>query len=188
MSATAAPFGLRPIYHQTGYDRATRRHIAGGYATAMFKGQPVAMNTAGQIIAATGAADFKGVLAGVEFIDASGKPNYQPNWPAGQTIAAGTTAWAWVWEDPDTIFEVQGSGPIPLSALGDQADLVNIGAGNAGQGVSTAALGAPVGAGNQGMFRIFGVSLFQDNDWGDPFTLVHVKIARDHFIANKTAI
>lgn len=188
MTAVASPFGLRAIYHQTGYDRATRRPIAGGYASAIFKGTPVALDANGTIVLATNAADFKGIAYGFEFIDASGKPNYQPNWPAGQTVAPGTQAWAWVAEDPDTVFEAQASVSIPATALGDQVNMVNIGAGSAFTGYSTAALSAPVGAGAQGMFRIVGITLTEDNAWGDPFPLLHLKVARDQFVANKTAV
>lgn len=188
MTNVAAPFGFRPVFHPTGFDRGILRYIAPAYGTTIYKGQPVALNTNGTIVAAAAASDILGILAGVEFIDATGKPNYQNFWPAGQTVATGTQPRAYVWEDPATVFEVQATGPIPLTAIGDQADAANIGTGNASMGLSTAALGALVGAGVQGQFRIYGFGLYEDNAPGDLFTIVQVQIARHQFVANKIAV
>lgn len=188
MSNIAAPFGFRPVFHPTGFDRGILRYVAAAYGTTLYKGQPVALNTNGTVVAAAAASDILGILAGVEFIDPTGKPNYQTFWPAGQAVAVGTQPRVYVWEDPATVFEVQANGPIPLTAIGDQADAVNIGVGNAGAGVSQSALGVPVGAGVQGQFRIYGFGLYEDNSPGDLFTIVQVQIARHQFVANKIAV
>jgi hypothetical protein len=54
MSATNAPFGLRPAFHPTGLDRA--QALAGGiattYNTGILKGQPVKYDTNGNIVVA----------------------------------------------------------------------------------------------------------------------------------------
>jgi hypothetical protein len=188
MTNVATPFGFRPVFHPTGFDRGILRYVAPAYGTTLYKGQPVALNTNGTIIAATAASDILGILAGIEFIDATGKPNYQNFWPAGQTCAVGTQPRAYVWEDPATVFEVQSVGPVPITAIGDQADAANIGTGNASMGISAAALAAPVGAGTQGQFRIYGFGLYEDNAPGDLFTIVQVQIARHQFVANKVAV
>jgi hypothetical protein len=188
MTNVAAPFGFRPVYHPTGFDRGILRYIAPAYGTTMYKGQPVMLNTNGTIVTATPGADILGILAGVEFIDPTGKPNYQTFWPGGQLCAVGTQPRAYVWEDPATVFEVQSVGTIGLTAIGDQADAVNIGVGNAGQGASQCALGAPVGAGTQGQFRVYKIALYEDNAPGDLYPIVEVQIARHQMIANKVAI
>jgi hypothetical protein len=188
MSQLAAPFGFRPIYHPTGLDRGILRYIAPAYGFVLYKGMPVALDTNGTIKQAVGAADLLGIFAGCEFIDASGKPNFQNFWPAAQTIQAGTVPRAYVWEDPATVFEVQGVGPIPMTAIGDQADAANIAAGNSMTGLSSAALGALVGAGVQGQFRILDISKYEDNAAGDPFTVVQVQIARHQMVSNKVAV
>src|SRR4051812_20456977 len=107
MTAVSAPFGFKPVYHPTGLDRAKKYTIASAYGTALYKGGMVTLNTNGTITVAAAAADFLGVLAGVEFTDANGKPNVQPNWPAGQVA---TNITAWVWDDPETVYEVQANG------------------------------------------------------------------------------
>ena len=47
MSATSAPFGLRPAFHPSGLDRAQALAggISSGFTTDIFKGQPVRYET-----------------------------------------------------------------------------------------------------------------------------------------------
>lgn len=189
MTAQAAPFGFRPVLHSTGLDRARRRTIAPGYGTALYKGMMVTLNTNGTIVAAAAAADFLGVFAGVEYTDVNGKPNYSPYWPAAQQVLANTPIIAYVWEDFDTMFEVQANGSIAATAIGDQADVVNVGAGSTMTGLSTSALNSTLaGAGVQGQWRIEEIAGYPDNAAGDAFTIVRVKMARQQFIANKVAV
>lgn len=191
MTAVSAPFGFTPVYHPTGLDRGIRRTIASGYGTAIYKGAMVTMNTNGTITLAAAAADFLGVFAGVEYVDPSGKPNYSPYWPAGQTTFNGglSNPNAYVWEDALTVFEVQANGPVPQAAIYDQADVVNVGAGNVLIGLSTSGLNSTlVGVGVQGQWRIVGFRLSADNAPGDAFTVVQVQMARQQTIANKVAV
>lgn len=55
MSSTNAPFGLRPSFHPTGLDRAVALTdgILSTYSSNILKGQPVALNSSGNIIIAT---------------------------------------------------------------------------------------------------------------------------------------
>jgi len=52
MSATSAPFGLRPAFHPSGLDRAQALAggITSGYSTAILKGQPVAYSASAGVI------------------------------------------------------------------------------------------------------------------------------------------
>jgi len=52
MSATSAPFGLRPAFHPSGLDRAQALAggITSGYATQILKGQPVAYSASAGVI------------------------------------------------------------------------------------------------------------------------------------------
>lgn len=189
MTATAAPFGFRPSYHPTGLDRGIRRTIASAYGSNIFKGSPVILATTGAITIGTAAADLLGIFNGVEYIDTNGKPNYSPYWPAGQTVQTGSAPAAYVWEDALIVYDVQANGPLAATSVGDQADVVNPGNGSTQTGTSTAALSTTLaGAGAQAQFRIMGLSLGQDNAWGDLFTIVQVQLARHQFVANKVAI
>lgn len=189
MTAVSAPFGFTPVYHPTGLDRGIRRTIASGYGTAIYKGMLALLNTNGTVVAGTAAADYLGIFAGVEYVDSTGKPNYSPFWPAGQTTFSGTNPNAYIWEDDRTVFEVQANGPVAQAAIGDQTDVVNVGAGSALTGQSTSGVSSTLaGVGVQGQFRITGFRLSEDNSPGDAFTVVQVQMARQQFVANKTAI
>ena len=189
---TAAPFGMRPVFHPTGLDRAHRflNAIPSGYATNIFKFQPVALNTSGQIVAAAASgADYLGVFAGVMYIDALQKPTFSNNWVASTTLGTGDQ-WVFVWDDPKIVYEVQANGSIAQTAIGDQADFAaSMATGSALTGLSTGAISsALVGAGAQGMVRIVDLQPRSDNAWGDAFTIVQVQMARHQYVSNKVAI
>lgn len=184
MSATLAPFGFRPAYNPVGSSRAKLYTIASAYSSAIFEGQPVILNTNGTITTGAAAADLLGVFAGCEYTDATGKPNVSNFWPAGQVA---TNIKAYVYDDPTLVYEVQSDGSVLQTALGDQADVSNVG--NNANGHSTATLSATLaGATLQGQFRIVGFGSALDNLPGDAFTTVQVQIARHVFVANKAAI
>lgn len=186
MSATSAPFGMRPAYHPTGLERASVYPIGSGYASAIYKGSPVILNTDGTLNIGTTNADILGVFDGVEYTDSTGKPSRSNFWTASQ---AATNVVAYVWDNPQTVFDIQSSGSVASTAVGDQADFVNPGTGSTGTGLSTAQINATLkGAGVQGQLRIVGLSPYADNAWGDSYTTVQVQIARHQYVANKTAI
>jgi len=192
MSATSAPFGFRPAYNPIGLDRAKKYTIASAYGTQIAKGMPVILNTNGTIVAGTAAADIVGIFAGCEYIDSNtGKPVVSPYWPAGQVA---TNIVAWVWDDPNNVYEVQADGSIAQTAIGDQADVSNVSnvtgsAAIGGNVLSAATLSASLaGAGVQAQFRIVGFGQQVDNAPGDAFTIVQVQIARHQFISNKVAV
>lgn len=189
MSLIAAPFGFRPAYGVNGQPRAQQYTIAGAYGTAIYKGSMVTLNTNGTITIAAAAADFLGVFQGVEYVDATGKPTYSNFWPAAQAIQSGSVPRAYVWSDPETVFEVQANGSVAQTAIGDQSDVVNVGTGSAQTGLSTSALNSTLaGAGAQGQWKIIAISPYPDNIAGDPFTIVQVQMARSQFVANKVAV
>ena len=191
MSATSAPFGFRPAYNPIGLERAKKYTIASAYNTQIPKGAPVILNTNGTITMGTAAADIVGVFAGCEYVDNVGKPTESSFWPANQVA---TQIVAWVYDDPNEVFEVQSDGSIAQTAVGDQADVSNVAAvtGSAAIGgnvLSAATLSATLaGAAAQAQFRIVGFGQAVDNLPGDAFTVVQVQIARHQFISNKVAV
>lgn len=185
---TLAPFGMRPVYHPTGLDRARAYTIASAYGTAIFKGDPVTLNTNGTVTIGAATADILGVFDGVEFIDATGKPTESNFWPAGQTVQSGTAPTAYIWDNPEIVFEIQANGSVAQAAVGDQADFI-VGAGNTLTGLSTTVMSSTLeGVGVQGQLRIVGFNLAPDNSPGDTYTVVQVEIAQHVFRANKVAI
>ena len=197
MSDTSAPYGFRPIRHPSGCIQARPYTIASGYAVNLFEGDPVKLVTAGTIQLATSdgtrtgttdTVDVLGVLAGVEYVDSTGKPNISNYWPTGQVA---TEIVAWVYDDPETEYAVQADGSIAATAIGDQADFVGFTApgGSTQTGRSLAQLDATlVGAGTQAQFRIIQLFDAVNNEWGDSFTDVIVQIAEHTYVAEKAAV
>lgn len=191
MSATNAPFGLRPAYAQDGDAGVPRRYtITGAYGTTIYKGSPVVLNTNGTITLAAVASDWLGSFAGCDYIDSTGKPNVSNFWPASQAIQSGTAANCYIYDDPTTVFDIQADATQVIAVIGDQADFTTaaIGTGTALTGLSLATFGSPLGATVQGQMRVVGLEPFLDNAWGDAFPILQVQNARHQFIANKAAI
>ena len=184
MSATSNPYGFAPTKHPSGQTHARLYTIATGYATAIYKGQPVILNTNGTITAGTAAADILGVFAGCEYVDANGKPTVSNNWPASQTA---TNIKAYVWDDPLTEYSVQADGSVAQTAIGDQCDVSNATANGNGMSQATAT-SALAGAGSQGQFRIIAIDPAIDNAVGDAYTKIIVAIARHQYVAVKVGI
>lgn len=191
MALTASPFGFLCRRHPTGQSRAMQYTIAANQAGQIGYGDGVSLDTNGQIIpGVAGTADLIGIFAGVTYVDATGKPNYQKNWPGA--IAGATQIQAWVYDDALNVFEVQvaagGSGYVQ-SVIGAQANLV-IGTPVAATGQSTQALNAtPIAAASQGQFRIIGFGEGGPYDATlNPFPQVLVQIAQHQYVANKVAI
>lgn len=185
MSATAAPMGLVPVYHPSGNSTASAYPIASGYATNIFKGDPVILAAAGTVTAGTAAAALLGVFRGCQYTDSSGKPTFSNYWPAS-TVSS--DAVAWVDTDLETVYEIQSQGSVIATSVGDEADVV-IGSGNTTTGLSTTALNTTLaGAGAQKQFRIIGFGLAPDNAIADAYTVVRVTLAQSQLRAVTTAV
>lgn len=198
MSTTAAPFGMQPVIpsYYKGVSGVTPEAITSGiasaYGTAIYENSPVILNTSGNIVIGTTAADFYGSFAGVRYVPTGGGLQVQSNqWTAAATYVAGTM-WTYVYSDPTLIYKMQSNGSLAQTAVGDQADFINPGTGSTTTGQSSAAISSSLaGAGVQAQLRIIGLFQGQDtggNAWGDAFTIVLVQNARHEYVANKTAV
>lgn len=201
MSSTLAPYGLRPVYHPSGQDRAlTPYFLASGYATSLYRGTPVtlAATTQNLNVAAASGADWLGVFWGCEFIDAFGVPQESSYWPASTTVLAGTVVTAYVYDDPLTVYEIQCDGALAntasVAAAGQQLNFsatsgyaVTDGSATLGQS-TTAASASSLTATAQGMMRIVDIAREIDNAAGDAYTKILVQVARHMFRANKVAV
>jgi len=183
MSTTFKPFGLKPVYHPSGLDRAvpfvgTNSFVAGTSYSApysltsgqsFFQYQPVGLTASGQLtIAATAAATSPvyGVFDGVEYTTAEGRRTLGKN-ASKATLDAATSIVFWIFQDPSLVYEAQVQGSATTAAIGTQynfsaatgyttADGYVIGVG--GAGFSTTALAASaVASGAQGQVRVVGL-------------------------------
>lgn len=187
MSATSAPFGLRPAFHPSGLDRA--QALAGGipsaYATDILKGQAVLYVAGSGVIEpvnATGDA-VSGAFAGVEWTDTTGRRRVSNYWPANTAYETGSCV-AYFYNDPNIVYEIQAAGSIAQTAIGLDANLSNFAAGSTTTGLSQATLNASVlSTGVQGQVQVLDLAPYPDNAWGDAYTIVRVQVARRQIAA-----
>ncbi len=199
MSATSAPFGLRPAFHPTGLDRAqalangiqavsTSGNVNGGYASNILKGQPVKMNTAGYIEVASSGDAFLGAFAGVEWTDATGRRRVSNYWPASESFLTGSVV-VYFYSDPGIVYEIQAAGSLTQAAIGDEFDITNETAGSTTTGLSQATLGTtPAGAGNAKQMRVIDLAPYADNAWGDAYVIVRAIISEHQYAGTVNAI
>lgn len=188
MSATSAPFGLRPAYHPSGLDRAKAlaNGIVSGYATDILKGVPVKMATTGvlQVVASTEA--FLGAFAGVEFTDTTGRRRVSNYWPAS---TAATQIVAYYYDDPQIVYEIQADGVVAQTAIGDNANFSNLTAGSNVTGLSQCTVSSSLsGSSTYGQLRILDIAPYPDNAWGDAYPILRVSVAYSQYVATVNAI
>jgi len=195
MSATNAPFGLRPSFFPTGLERAQAitNGITSGYASNILKGQPVVYGTTanggtlGTIIIAANTGAVTGAFAGVEFTDTTGRRRVSNYWPAS---TSGTNIIAYFYNDLNIIYEIQTDATIAQTSIGNEYNFSNIAAGSTTTGLSQCTLGVSTaaGSGGQAQMRIVDIAAYPDNAWGDAYVIVRVQIASTQFFGAYTAI
>tara|TARA_R110000824_G_scaffold83847_1_gene209640 strand:- start:1423 stop:2016 length:594 start_codon:yes stop_codon:yes gene_type:complete len=185
MSSTSAPFGFRPSYHNSGRITAKAYVITSGYAQNIFSGDPVKLTDDGVIQLGTsdgtrsGTVDgvtLLGTFAGVQYDDSTGKPSLSPFWPAS---TSGTNIIAWVYDDPEIIFDVQydnpSAGTTVQTAVGEECDWSVASPGGSTQvGLSTTKLTAIQAT--SGQFQITGFSGNVEDALTDAYIVATVRI------------
>ena len=190
MSSTSAPFGLRPAFHPSGLDRAQAfaNGIASAYNTDILKGQPVKLNSSGNIVVAAAGDSFQGAFAGVEWTDTTGRRRVSNYWPANTAYQAGSCV-AYFYNDPLIVYEIQADGSVAQTAIGDNANFSNLTAGSTTTGLSQCTMSATLtGTSTYGQLRIVDLAPYADNAWGDAYTIVRVQIANHQLVATLNAI
>jgi hypothetical protein len=183
MSATFQPFGLKPVYHPSGLDRAvpfvgTNTFVPGTTYSAPYslssgqsfwQFQPVAITSSGQLTIANQTASsgkVYGVFDGIEYTNSDGRRSVA-KYAAKTTLDASTNIVFWIFSDPALVYEAQVNGSATSSAIGTEYNFDTTSGstvtdgyaiGNGGAGFSTAALlSTAVGTGNQGQVRVVGL-------------------------------
>ena len=192
MSSTSAPFGFRASYHNSGQMRPKAYVIASAYAANIFSGDPVKLTDNGVIqlgssdgtrTGTTDGVSLLGIFAGCQYLDASGKPTISPFWPSGAT---GTEITAWVYDDPETLFEVQynnpSAGTTVQTAVGEECDWTVASPGGSTQtGLSNTYLTAIQAT--SGQFQITGFGFEINDSLTDAYVVVSVRINEHHYKA-----
>lgn len=199
MSSTSAPFGFRASFHNSGQMRPKAYTVASTYAANIFSGDPVKLTDAGVIQLGTsdgtrsGTTDgisLLGIFAGCQYLDASGKPTISPFWPSGTT---GTEITAWVYDDPETLFDVQYTNPgtpgttTVQTAVGEECDwTVGSPGGSTRTGLSSTELG--VIQATSGQFQITGFAYNINDSLTDAYVVATVRINEHHYKAAVNSI
>ena len=195
MSATYAPFGLKPVYHPSGIIRSLNYTGAFDAAAVFYSGTPVSFDeatTAGTstlVVASntpTAGMRLAGVFGGVEYTDASGRRTVS-KW-FGPALGTATDVVMWIFMDPEIVYEIQANGSIANTQVGQEFNFTAVTSGqiigNGGLGTSTAGLNpADVAVGTQAQVQVTGLGREINNAWGDTATVVQVKLANDAFVA-----
>ena len=183
MSTTFKPFGLKPVYHPSGLDRAvpfvgTNTFVTGTTFTApyslsagqsFFQYQPVSLTASGQLTIANQTAasgTVYGVFDGVEYTTAEGRRTVGKS-ASKTTLDAATQILFWIFADPALVYEAQVNGSATTAYIGRQynfdttagstvTDGYTIGTGGAGFS-TTALLATPVATTVQGQVRVVGL-------------------------------
>lgn len=199
MSTTSAPYGFRPSFHNSGQMRPKAYTIASTYATSIYSGDPVKLVAAGTIQLGTsdgtrsGTTDgisLLGIFAGVEYLDSTGKPTISPFWTGGTT---GTQIVAWVYDDPETIYDVQFANPgtpgtdSVQTAVGGECDWrVASPGGSTSTGISSTYLTAEVAT--SGQFQITGYAYLITDSPTDAYVNMTVRLNESQYKAPVNAI
>lgn len=182
MSATNAPFGLRPVYHPSGIirPRSLSGGITSGYNATLYQGCPVKITTDGVLNVAGVGDAFVGAFAGVEYTDAYGWRRESNYWPANTT---GTNIIAYFHDDPMITYEIQANGSLAqATAMLRTSDFAVANTGNTTTGLSSATISTTLkNSSTQGSLRIVDIAPYIDNTWGDAYTIVRVLIAEHQY-------
>ncbi|MEY4933129.1 MAG: hypothetical protein RLZZ403_1449 [Pseudomonadota bacterium] len=180
MSATNAPFGLRPASHLSGGAiRALQYTIDPAYTTAIYLGSPVILHTDGTIRVAAAGNSILGAFQGCEYTNSLGSRKVSPYW-TGE--ASATDIICYITADPQIIYEIQADGAIAQAKVGESADFTATATGSLITGVSAATIANGTAAA-AATLQVIGFSTLPDNTPGDAFTIVRVKIAEHQLAA-----
>lgn len=182
MSATAAPFGLRPTYHLSGivhpFTTPGGSTIASAYANNIYQNSPVSINAAGNLIQAAAATPAVGSFQGVEYtLTADGRRHVGNLWPGGSVA---TEIVAYYTFDPAILYEIQADATVAQTAMGAFAEWTANGTNNGSlvTGFSSVALATASVIDTILGLQIVGLANYVDNAWGDAFPILQVRVAR----------
>ena len=164
MSNLDQPFGFRAV-GKLGSDinneGTSKYKIASGETDVIYQGDVVQLETSGCITVSGNATTANiGVFNGCFYNDpTTKKPTWKNYYPGSITPTVGDID-AYIYDDPNQLFEVQANATLAQTAVGDNCDQVYA-AGSTVNGHSKSELGAVAGAAAQ--FRVVRISEDPDN-------------------------
>lgn len=178
MATTATPYGFRPVGTLNGSyaGRVRLMKMTNSYGTSVFYGDPVILVAAGTVERATVTLDtaLLGVFLGCTYTDpGSGQKTWNKIWRASTSA---TDNYAYVCDDPDTVFAVQSNGTVAQADLGLNANINALNVGSTVTGMSAIALHATMTTATTALFKIVGFQQGPLSAVGDAKTDVLVTI------------
>lgn len=193
MAATASPYGLVPVKNADGsaYNGARDAfQIASGLANNIGYGSLVKLD-GGRIELALGSgADATtnnfavngggaaGVFVGCEYVNAQGQLIFDQFFPTATTAPSGTKIIAYVVTDPGVTYQVQSTGAVPDTDIGQNCTFSAVQNATTSVNTTTGKSNMAVGAAQTGTagFKIVGTSDRGESVAGDAKTDLLVKI------------
>ena len=118
MANTNAPNGFVPAYHMSGGTiRPSEFAIASATDASIFSGDVVLLSS-GYVIQGTATGAPLGVFAGVEYQKTDGSVVFSNTWTADTATLGSADAKAYVYADPDIVYEAQGSATPTQATVG----------------------------------------------------------------------
>jgi hypothetical protein len=166
MANLDAPSGARPLRHNSGGTIRTKEYkIASGSSTSIFTGDFVKLLSTGYIDVAAAGNRILGVFAGVKYTASDGTPKFAKYWPASTATLGSADAIAYVYDDPNIVFAIQGDGADAFTQIGNLAIILAT-AGSTTTGQSKMELDtSDIGSGTANL-RILGLVDDPKNEWG----------------------
>jgi hypothetical protein len=191
MANVDAPNGAKPVRHLTGgVIRAREWKIIGdGNASSnIFTGDFVKLQSSGYITVAGAGDRLLGVFAGCKYTASDGTPKFAKYWPASTTTLGSADATAYVYDDPNIVFAIQGDGTDAFTQVGNLANIA-VTAGSTTTGQSKMELDTDnIGTGTANL-RILGITDDPKNSWGantEQEVLIHEHELNQHIDADGT--
>jgi len=146
MANTNDPNGFTPAYHMSGGTiRPSEFAIASGTTGAIFSGDVVNL-ASGLVIQGTATGTPLGVFYGVEYRATDGSVVFSKNWVGSTATLGSANAKAFVYADPDIVYEAQGSATPTQASIGT-TNTITTTAGDTSTGRSKEAVTATTSSG-----------------------------------------
>jgi hypothetical protein len=184
MAATSGPYGLRPVQKlgSLPFAGGIRQYgLSANSATGFFTGDLVQVAAGVPLVCTatptttwTTLKNPTGIFMGCEYVNSSNQKVYAPYLPANAITGGATGVVIYLLEDPFAVFQVQGAGSIPTTAIGKNVALYNFGSGSTITGLSSIQITSAVGTTSTLAMRIVDVPILLGvSAPGDAYTDVY---------------
>jgi hypothetical protein len=112
----------------------------------------------------------------------TGRRRVSNYYPANTAYQEGSLI-AYVWTDPQIVYEIQAAGSIAQTSLGQEFDISNNDNGSSTTGLSACTMStSPATQYNSAQLRVIDVAPYPGNNWGDAYTIVRVQIVESQLL------